>query len=959
MKKTEKRWYSRLVMPLHIHLSVMFVSVVAGSCLLQIWASSKGIDNIIFEANQSLFEQIATTTKSDFENVFQPAMNAISTLELTSLANKNFEDDRISYIAILQKLLHTQSSVNAYFVGYGNGDVLAVFKNTQSPWMKDVPVPKDAEQFGVMSSYEKGFATLFFFSAQGKVLGSQIIANYGLDAREETWYKEAKNNEISLARPRFFQVQQQIGVTVQKKAESGTVIAAEILLSSVSNVLAGNTKDHPSTRLLFEKNQRYIYAFSEGNHHRISLSELETIDQLPFPNIRQVILDESLVGKGLRTEIIKGEKWFGQVFPVAKIGDKDFYLLFAIKEVELLDKAATIRHDSIATAFILALLVLPIVYIMAQFISRPIRLATKNAQDISHFKFDAPNYKTSRIKEIVELNKALKGMNVTIRNFFEMTRTISKQKDSLKIQSVLSEGLVKVTQAQSAFLSIWNPKHDRLEAHIYWDGKTKDKNDVSLAYLDGNEKVSQMYSEVTNQEYLIYENAVEFAKKLRLPEEVWWMMVPLYNRDGKCIGCLNLAYLNEQKQSILNETLPLTLVLTGYTSLAIESKKHLREQKELLEAFIKVIAGAIDTKSPYTGNHCQRVPVLTERLVGAAAKSDLLPFRDYSLTADDQEALHIASWLHDCGKVTTPEYVVDKATKLETIYNRIHEVRTRFEVLKRDAEIEVYQQAFGELAADQKEKVKEIWRQLDDDFAFIAQMNEGNEFLSDEYKQRIQTIAGKTWQRTLDSTLGLGYEELKRYRDESSELPVTESLLSDKASHHIPWENNKTRDARFHLQPRQYKNDQGEVYNLSIERGTLNDEERFIINDHIIETIMMLESLPFPNNLKNIPLIAGSHHEKLDGKGYPQGLEQNDIPLAGKAMAIADIFEALTSADRPYKKAKTLSESLKIMSFMVKDKHIDADLFALFLNSGVYMDYAKEFLEPEQIDPVNVADYLL
>lgn len=945
-------------MPLHIHLSVMFVTVVAGSCLLQIWASSKSIDDIIFEANQALFEQIASTTTGDFEKVFQPAMDAISTLELTPIADPNFEQDRLSYIRILQKLLHTQDGVNAYFVGYKNGDVLAVLKNSQSPWMKNIPIPNQAELFGVASSRSKGIAQLFFFSFAGEYIGTETISNEALDARNEAWYQAANEQEMTLANPKFFKVQQQTGVTVQKRTQTGTVIAAEILLSSVSDILAESGVDHPSTRLLFEKNQRYIYAFSEGNSHRLSLDQLETVDQLPFPKMKEVILDEKFVGNGLKTEVINGVTWFGEVFPVAKIGDKDFYLLFAIKASELLDKAAAIRHHAIATAFILALLVLPIVYLMAQFISRPIRLATKNATDISHFKFDAPNYRPSRIREIVDLSTALKGMNVTIRNFFELTRTISKQKDSMKIQSVISEGLVKVTKAQSAFLSIWNDKEDCLQSHIYWDGKTKDKNDVPLPFLDSNEQVKNIYSQINNDEYLIYENSPEFTKKLRLPEKVWWIMVPLYNRDEKCIGCLNLAYLNEQKQSILDETLPLTLVLTGYTSLAIETKKHLREQKELLEAFIKVIAGAIDTKSPYTGNHCQRVPVLTERLVAEAAKSTLPPFSDFSLTQDDQEALHIASWLHDCGKVTTPEYVVDKSTKLETIYNRIHEIRTRFEVLKRDAQIDAYQSAFGSLSDKQQAHLDEKWRELNEDFAFIAQMNEGNEFLSEEHQQRIHAIAGKTWQRTLDSRLGLGQEEEKRYRDEDNDLPVTESLLADKPSHRIPWVSSKVRDARFQLQPKQYKNDQGELYNLCIQRGTLNDEERFIINDHIIETMVMLESLPFPSHLKNIPLIAGSHHEKLDGKGYPQGIDQNEIPLAGKAMAIADIFEALTSSDRPYKKAKTLSESLRIMSFMVKDNHIDSDLFALFLNSGIYMNYAKEFLAPEQIDQVNVADYL-
>jgi len=958
MDKPDKRWYSSFVMPLHIHLSIMFVSVVAGSCLLQIWASSRSIDNIIFEANQSLFQQIATTTTRDFEKVFQPAMDAISTLELTPIASPVAEEDRMSYVTILQKLLNTQPGVNAYFVGYTNGDFVATLKNAHSPWMKDIPTPEHAELFGVISSHKTGKATLLFFSEDGMLIGSHTISNEGFDARNETWFKAANNSEMSLANPRIFKIQQQTGVTVQKRTAEGTVIAAELLLSKVSDILSGSAVKHPSTRLLFEKNQRYIYAFSEGSSHRLALDQLETIDQLPFPHIKEAILDETIVGNGLKTEVINGETWFGEVFPVARIGDKDFYLLFAIKASELLDKAEAIRNHALITALILAMIVLPVVYITAQFISRPIRLATQNAQSISHFKFDSPKYRPSRIKEILDLNAALSGMNSTIRHFFELTTTISRQNDMTKIQSRVSEGLVKATKAQSAFLSIWDKEESRLKSHIYWDATTKDKHDVPNSFLDQSEQVNQIYSQVTDDKYIIYKNTAEFSSKLRLADDVWWLMVPLYNRDKKCIGCLNLSYLDHQKQTTLNETLPLILVLIGYTSLAIEAKSRLREQKELLEAFIRVIAGAIDTKSPFTGNHCQRVPVLTERLVTAASDSHLEPFKDFELTPDDQEALHIASWLHDCGKVTTPEYVVDKATKLETIYNRIHEVRTRFEVLKRDAQLEHYKTVFGALPEAERVKVESEWQQLDEEFEFVAQMNQGNEFLKEEYKERLKTISARKWQRTLDCTLGLGHDELKRYSDESKNLPATEQLLSDKLSHNIPWALNKDRGERFNLQPEEQKNNQGEVYNLCIERGTLNAEERFIINDHIVETIRMLESLPFPDTLKNIPLIAGSHHEKLDGQGYPQGLEEQDIPLAGRAMAIADIFEALTSSDRPYKKAKKLSESLKIMSFMVKDRHIDADLFALFLSTGVYMEYAQMYLLPEQIDEVDIADYL-
>ena len=151
----------------------------------------------------------------------------------------------------------------------------------------------------------------------------------------------------------------------------------------------------------------------------------------------------------------------------------------------------------------------------------------------------------------------------------------------------------------------------------------------------------------------------------------------------------------------------------------------------------------------------------------------------------------------------------------------------------------------------------------------------------------------------------------------------------------------------------------GEVYNLCIGRGTLTAEERFKINDHMVQTIIMLEQLPFPKHLKRVPEYAGGHHETMIGTGYPRRLTKADMSIPARAMAIADIFEALTAADRPYKKAKTLSESLRIMSFMKKDEHIDPDLFALFLETGVFSEYAEQYLLPEQIDEVDIDQYLV
>ena len=125
------------------------------------------------------------------------------------------------------------------------------------------------------------------------------------------------------------------------------------------------------------------------------------------------------------------------------------------------------------------------------------------------------------------------------------------------------------------------------------------------------------------------------------------------------------------------------------------------------------------------------------------------------------------------------------------------------------------------------------------------------------------------------------------------------------------------------------------------------------------QTIVMLESLPWPRHLRRVPEYAGGHHEKMDGSGYPRGLKREEMSVPARVMAIADIFEALTAADRPYKPPKTLSESIRIMQFMVKDNHIDPDLFKLFLESGVYKEYAAQHLKPEQIDEVAVDDEAL
>jgi HD-GYP domain-containing protein (c-di-GMP phosphodiesterase class II) len=443
-----------------------------------------------------------------------------------------------------------------------------------------------------------------------------------------------------------------------------------------------------------------------------------------------------------------------------------------------------------------------------------------------------------------------------------------------------------------------------------------------------------------------------------------FLTVPLKNHDAEVVGVLQLINARTEDGKTIpfsTEVVPLIEALASQAAVALDNQMLIDAQKNLFRSVLRVFASAIDAKSPYTGGHCHRVPEATNMLARAADAATEGPFADFRLNEEEWYELEVAGGLHDCGKVTTREFVVDKATKLETIYNRIHEIRTRFEVVKRDAEIEYLR---GVIAGGDEPVLREVrdtrLAELDDDFAFVAECNIGGEFMAPERIARLQRIAGVTWTRTLDDRLGLSWEESAR-QPARRDLPAVENLLADKQSHIIehdaaplavdnPW--------GFILKPPAHKANHGEVYNLSIRRGTLNEEERYHINDHIVQTIIMLEALPFPKNLRRVPEWAGGHHEKMDGTGYPRGLKREQMSTPARIMMIADIFEALTARDRPYKARKKLSECIDIMGHMSRDRHIDPDLFELFLSSGVYLEYADIFLLPEQIDHVDVARHL-
>jgi HD-GYP domain-containing protein (c-di-GMP phosphodiesterase class II) len=394
-----------------------------------------------------------------------------------------------------------------------------------------------------------------------------------------------------------------------------------------------------------------------------------------------------------------------------------------------------------------------------------------------------------------------------------------------------------------------------------------------------------------------------------------FLTMPMKNHEGQIIGVLQLINAKDPRSgevvAFSDTDQHLGESLASQAAIALTNRLLINHLENLFESFISLINAAIDDKSPYTGGHCERVPVLTMLLAEAVGNCKVGPLRDFAMTERDRYELKIAGLLHDCGKVTTPVHVVDKATKLQTIFDRVALIDTRFEVVKRDAEIALLKARLEKLGPRRTDVVGDAQlvagiREIESDRDFLRRANIGGEAMKDEDVARVQAIA-------------------RRYH----------------------WRNGDGKRSDFLSEE--------EIRNLTIRYGTLTTDERQIINHHIEVTIQMLESLPWPRHLKNVPEYAGGHHERMDGKGYPRGLKREQMSVQARCMGIADIFEALTAKDRPYKKGKTLTESLTILGKFKLNGHIDPDLFDVFMWEKVYEKYARQFLDPDQIDEVDFA----
>lgn len=439
---------------------------------------------------------------------------------------------------------------------------------------------------------------------------------------------------------------------------------------------------------------------------------------------------------------------------------------------------------------------------------------------------------------------------------------------------------------------------------LYNEDETPNYTNVSSYAALSGEVVN--ISDVYNAEKFDFEGTRIFDAKTGYRSQSM-LVVPMRNHEDDIIGVLQL--LNSQDMStgkvtsFSEECQTLTESLASQAAVALTNNILIKDLETLFESFIKTIATAVDEKSPYTGNHGRRVVDLTMSIARMVNRSKEDHFKYVRFNKNQMNELRIAAWLHDVGKVAVPEYVMDKATKLQSIFDGIELLKTRIEVLKRDIEIKYSRsgEANGEIsyADGSPDGYEREIKSLQDDFRYLEYINSEAEFLSDEDAERVRSIAKRKW---------------------SMDGKKLNFLTDD------------------------------EVDNLSVRRGTLNDRERDIINSHTTIAFRMLSQIPFPKRLKNVPFFVTSHHERINGEGYPRGLKGDEIPLQARILAFADIFETLTASDRPYRNRNTLSQAIKILRSMVKDGHLDGNLFDLFIKEKIYMGYAKRELHPEQID---------
>ena len=932
---------------------VMAMLVVALVVVALGWAGAR---TAMLDTASRTAQDVGTLTNERALRLLEPVQSTLRQLSFDPMVSAPEWRERLGRLHVLTEELKANKLVAALYVGYPNGEFILT-RRMDLPEVRARFLPPDGAevlvQLQTLGRDGQLVGSYVFYNAAGQEVQQRPEPGYRFDARTRPWFDVAlKSKGPVLSPPYVFFSTQRVGVTLSQVArEGGAVVGIDVALDDLSELL-GQLRMTPRSELALVNDQSQVLAHPDmhrvlhaGTDGQFSFKRVTDINEPALTQLEHVNPDP---GKAILMDV-GGEAVLGVVLPFHAWPEHDIRLLMTAPVDEVLGDLPAKRRRMLWTILALVALMLPVGWLAGGRIGRSLNRLAHVARQVGRFDFSAAPLGPSFVKEVNELNGAVSGMSSTIQQFLSLSQSMATEPHMEQMLDQVLHQLVLATRCQAAGIYLWDHTAQTLNLHaVDAQASAAHMSQVFPAHWPQGEPMS---ADVSSQFW--------GAGSAHLGIE-------LRGRAGQLQGHLVLVHTADAEHKDPS-FFDFARRLSGMLAVSIETRQLMEAQQKLLDAIIRLMADAIDAKSPYTGGHCERVPQLATMLVDRMSADTQGPYRDFSLSDDERYEFHLGAWLHDCGKVTSPEYIVDKATKLEVIYNRIHEVRTRFEVLWRDAEIAHLQRlAAGADAATSQATLAQQQQQLQSDFAFVAQCNVGGEFMADEALARLKALAAQTWQRHFDNRLGLATEEASRLagaEPEAPVLPVVEPLLADRPEHVVPWgdrkpavEKNDPRNIHgFDMVLPATQQNMGELYNLCIRRGTLTDEDRFKINDHIVQTYIMLKGLPWPQQLSRVPEIAATHHEKMDGKGYPRKLPAERLTVLDRVMALADVFEALTAADRPYKAPKTLTESLRIMAFMCKDQHLDTELFRYFLHSGLWRSFADGFMKPDQCDEVDVA----
>lgn len=981
----------RFRLPLQAAAAIGVIVLLTVVVLVLSWQSYRASRDAVLSSSDETVGFMRDSINETIRRQLDPAGLQLDFLARGAISEATTLPDRLKQVPLMADALRHNQLLVAIYIGYPNGEFALFRPLTYNPEMqKQLQAPQGAalavqtqtwqDNVGMVGEYR-------FYDDEDTLIGSRIDPAYKYDPRTRPWYMLAVGqNDSVLTDPYVFFTTHQPGVTLARQtSDGGGIVGMDINISGLGDQV-GNIKITPSTEIALVNRRQMVVGYRDMSKAVVNEADGETrfatIDELknePLSAASALVIQNG--AKSARGTIVSGGRTWQLIQSTLDVSDtRKVKLLIAIPNDEFFAaaKGLVVRQFQIVGVIMIAACI--IAWFLTSFMVKPLRRLAKETAKIERFDFGSTTRVGSSFGEIDDLGRALFRMKQTILQFLNIGQALAAERDFKPLLERVLLETIDVAQSDGGAIYMLNDEHTALIPEIArWKEKGAIREETVADPIDLGQGglFDRIAESLRTKEIVFVEHRLDDSelRMLGLRSMVYALnanslaliVVPLVDRNQAPFGVMILTKgigRPSKAWSVDKRHIELVHAVSGSASVAIQNNLLLEAQKALIDSLIKLVAGAIDSKSAYTGGHCQRVPVLTRLLAEAAAGQETGPYRDFKPSDEEWEALDIAAWLHDCGKVTTPEYVVDKATKLETIYDRIHEIRMRFELLKAAAETSYWKGLAG--GGDEtalREKMLAEQQALDAEFAFVATANEGGEFMEPAKIERIKKIAERRWLRTLSNRLGVSYEEKARFdRNPEPALPIEEPLLADRPDHIVELaERDVIRTDNkwgFQLAVPKVKYNRGEVYNLCIQRGTLTEEERYRINDHIVQTIIMLNSLPFPKHLKNVPELAGGHHEKMDGTGYPKRLKGEEMSVVARMMAVADVFEALTAADRPYKKAKKLSEAVKIMGFMKKDRHLDPDVLDLFLASGVFRVYAERFLSPEQIDEPDIAAVL-